>query len=99
MENNINNIYQKTPNKNGVGPIIGSVIVIIVVIVGGFYFLGNKIAKNKQMVEIENQAMSAFPDIPDIDFEENEINDEDEGLTVDTEDAPKNIPNIDLNQL
>jgi|SRR3989344_4923437 len=99
MDNNINNLYQKSSHKNGVGPIIGSVIVIIVVMIGGFYFWGSKVAKNKQMMEIENQAMSAFPDVPDINFEENEIINEQSMEDVVMEDVPTNIPNIDLNQL
>lgn len=85
MENNMSNIPQKPAEQKGVGPVIGSIIVIIVVIAGGFYFWGSKIAKDKQVAETENQAMSAFPEI---DSMENEI------------DANQlDIPEQDLNEI
>ena len=59
----MNNIPQKPAEQNGVGPVIGSVIVIVVVVIGGFYFWGNKIVKDKQTAEIQNQAMSASHDM------------------------------------
>ena len=81
----MNNIPQKPSAQNGIGPVIGSIIVIVVVIAGGFYFWGSKIAKNKQSAEIENQAMSASADI---DFNEDEF---DAGIL--------DIPDEELNNL
>lgn len=63
MENDINNIPQKPTEQNGVGPVIGSIIVIMVVVIGGFYFWGSKIVKDGQSADIQNQAMSASYDM------------------------------------
>lgn len=84
MENNINNISKKPAEQNGVGPVIGSMIVIIVVIVGGVYFWGTKIIKDRQSAEIENQAMSASADAD---------------LNNDVNVNELDIPNEDLNNL
>ncbi|MBM2817584.1 MAG: hypothetical protein HW401_174 [Parcubacteria group bacterium] len=77
----MNNIPQKPAEQSGAGPVIGSVIVIVVVIAGGFYFWGNKIAKDKQSAEIQNQAMSVYPDMNtdeiDIDLNQLDIPEED----------------------
>lgn len=76
----MNNVPQKPAEQNGVGPVIGSMIVIIVVIVGGVYFWGTKIIKDKQATEIENQAMSASADAElsnDVNVNEVDILDED----------------------
>lgn len=83
MENNMNNAPQK-PLENGIGPVIGSAIVIMVVVIGGFYFWGGKLAKERHSAEIQNQAMVAPNDIAD----EEDVNTE--GL---------NILDDDLNQL
>lgn len=56
MENNTNNVSKKQGQQNEIGPVIGSIIVILVVLVGGIYFWGSKIAKNNQTAEVENQA-------------------------------------------
>lgn len=63
MENNINNVSEKTKRQSEIGPVVGSIIVILVVLAGGVYFWGNKIVKNNQTAEVENQAMSASGDI------------------------------------
>ena len=64
MENNMdNNVPQQPTKQSGMGPVIGSIIVIIVVIVGGFYFWGSKVAKDKQAEDIQNQAMNAPQDM------------------------------------
>jgi len=82
MENNMmNNVPQKPSAQNGIGPVIGSIIVIVVVIAGGLYFWGNKIAKDRQAEEIQNQAMSAPQDMDlsesDIDINQLSIPEED----------------------
>lgn len=66
MENNINNVSEKTKRQSEIGPVAGSIIVILVVLAGGVYFWGNKIVKNNQTAEVENQAMSASGDINSI---------------------------------
>lgn len=76
----MNNIPHKSDEQNGLGPVIGSIIVIVVVIVGGVYFWGTKIAENRQAAEIESQAMSASDDADlsnDINVNELDIPDED----------------------
>lgn len=84
MENDINNIPQKPAEpaeQNGVGPVIGSIIVIMVVVIGGFYFWGSKIVKDGQSADIQNQAMSASYDMDspegDDDAVQSDILDED----------------------
>lgn len=71
MENNTNNVSKKSDQQNEIGPVAGSIIVILVVLVGGIYFWGSKIAKNNQSAEVENQAMSAFDDMNSL---ENNVN-------------------------
>ena len=46
MENKTNDVSKKKGQQNETGPVIGSIIVILVVLVGGIYFWGSKIAKN-----------------------------------------------------
>lgn len=80
----MNNVPNKSAEQKEVGPVIGSMIVIIVVIVGGIYFWGTKIIKDRQAAEIENQAMSASSD---------------SGLSNDINADELNIPEEDLNNL
>ncbi|MEK9182175.1 MAG: hypothetical protein AAB781_01135 [Patescibacteria group bacterium] len=93
MENDINNnIPQKPAEQNGVGPVIGSIIVIIVVVIGGFYFWGSKTVKDGQSADIQNQAMSASYDMD---------SSEGDGGAVqsDIPDEDLNDPEIDLPKL
>lgn len=59
MENNTNDIPQKSVEQNGTGPMIGLIIVILVFVIGGFYFWESKIIKERRLSEAENQAMSS----------------------------------------
>ena len=86
MENNINNVSEKPKRQSEIGPVAGSIIVILVVIAGGVYFWGNKIVKNNQTAEVENQAMSASGYI---DFIENSIN------TKELDDQDKELNKLD----
>lgn len=61
MENE-NDENKKLAGQNGIGPVIGSIIVIIVVIIGGVYFWMTKIIKDKQATETEKQVVSEFVD-------------------------------------
>ncbi len=47
-------------NKSGVGPIIGTVVIIAIIILGGLYFWGKRIeeAKLKQSLVTDNAAES-----------------------------------------
>ena len=67
MENKTNDVSKKKGQQNETGPVIGSIIVILVVLVGGIYFWGSKIAKNNQTAGAENEAMSASADINSLD--------------------------------
>lgn len=67
MENNTNNVSKKQGQQNEIGPVIGSIIVILVVLVGGIYFWGSKIAQNNHTAEVENEAMSVSADINSLD--------------------------------
>lgn len=60
MENNMDNISQKTNSSSGIGPIVGSIIVIAVVVVGGIYFWGSKIAKDKQTKDSQGEIIKDF---------------------------------------
>lgn len=83
MENNTNNVYENSKRQSEVGPVAGSVIVILVVLAGGVYFWGNKIVKNNQNAKVENQAMSAMSDanstenivnVKELDSQDKELN-------------------------
>lgn len=67
MENKTNNVSKKQGQQNEIGSVVGSIIVILVVLVGGIYFWGSKIAQNNQTAEVENEAMSASADINSLD--------------------------------
>lgn len=58
MENNADDFSKKPNRQKEIGPVAGSIIVILVVLAGGVYFWGNKIVKNNQTAEVENQAKS-----------------------------------------
>ncbi len=58
MENNTNNVSKRPSQQKEIGPVAGSIIVILVVLAGGVYFWGSKIAKNDQAGSVENQAKS-----------------------------------------
>jgi hypothetical protein len=47
---------------NGFGTIIGIIIVVIVLIVGAFYFAGQRIEKSKEFQNSINQAQSSTSD-------------------------------------
>lgn len=89
MENNINNVSEKSKQQSEIGPVAGSIIVILVVLAGGVYFWGNKIVKNNQTAEVENQAMSASGDVSfvenivdekDLENQDKELNDLDQEI-------------------
>ena len=67
MENKTNNVSKSQGQQNEIGPVVGSIIVILVVLVGGIYFWGSKIAKNNQTAGVENEAMSTSADINSLD--------------------------------
>lgn len=81
MENNINNVSKKQGKENEIGAVVGSIIVMLVVLVGGVYFWGSKIAKNNQAAEVENQAsvsadmnsLEKTVNIKDLDNQDREI--------------------------
>lgn len=56
--------------KSGPGAIIGSVIIIVVILIGGWYFISNRIAKieeQKQMAPvIEESEFSTSTEMSDI---------------------------------
>lgn len=89
MENNINNVSEKSKQQSEIGPVAGSIIVILVVLAGGVYFWGNKIVKNNQTAEVENQAMSVSGDVSfvenivdekDLENQDKELNDLDQEI-------------------
>lgn len=59
MDNN----PQKTSNQGGVGPIVSSIIVIVVVVIGGIYFWGSKMTKDKQAKDVQSEKMKDFQDV------------------------------------
>lgn len=66
------------PKKEGrVGPAIGSTIIIILIILGGIYFWGSIIEKNKSQ-EMNNQT----PDVINADLDINELDEIDEDLNT-----------------
>ena len=96
MEKETNNVGENmTPNMNGsqegsVGPIIGTIIILAVIVLGGFYFWGQRAnnqvmdeAQVNQMVEdITTQSQSdATADI-EADLDSTEIDDLDKELNA-----------------
>lgn len=76
------NIQPIQPEKNSVGPLIGSIIVIIILILGAIYFWGGKLNANKnekpletsEQITYENVDLeSDLTDIPEIDVDLNSI--------------------------
>lgn len=86
MENNQNNF--QTPDTSavkkdsGTGPIIGSIIIIILIVLGGLYFWGYIIKKQHVEAPITNESTSeqvpseevADPDVAEINNELNSTN-------------------------
>ena len=92
MENNINNIPPKISEKNGMGPIIGSIIVILVVIAGGIYFWISKISKYSQPADNRNQEIgtSSAINLIENEIDANQFNTDNEDLN----NLKKNIDNL-----
>ncbi len=61
---------EEQKNSNGIGALVGTIIVILILIVGGFYFYGQRVEKQKQLEASALQASSS-DEIVDI---ENDIN-------------------------
>jgi uncharacterized protein HemX len=49
----IQNLVQSTQKDSTVGPMIGSIIVILIILVGGLYFLGALISSKKTEIQTE----------------------------------------------
>ena len=52
----IQNLVESSKKDSTVGPMIGSIIVICIIIVGGLYFLGSLISNKKNEIQIEQSA-------------------------------------------
>lgn len=72
METNNFQSSSQIRKEGSVGPIIGSVIIILLIIMGGLYFLGSVI--KKQQAEAEYRKQNSAQDISVIEKDLNETN-------------------------
>jgi FlaG/FlaF family flagellin (archaellin) len=71
-------------NDKGVGPIIGTIIVIIVIIMGGFYFLGQRTEKlNTNNNEIANPTATTSDEVSSLQDDINSLDVDSLGNSVD----------------
>lgn len=82
---NSENMMPLEEKKDGVvGPIIGSLVIIILIIIGGMYFWGSVVEKKSNLDPIENEALldveaTSIEDIEN-DLEETNLDDLDANL-------------------
>jgi flagellar biogenesis protein FliO len=51
----IQNLVESTQQNSSVGPLVGSVIIILVIILGGLYFLSSLISTKKAEIQTEQE--------------------------------------------
>lgn len=49
----IKNMVEKTKQDSTIGPMIGSIIIILLIVVGGLYFLGSLISTKKAEIQVK----------------------------------------------
>lgn len=52
MENEVTNTVPQEPKSSGVGAITGVIVIIIILIAGGWYFIGNRVEKIQEQKEV-----------------------------------------------
>lgn len=51
----IQSLVESTQQNSSVGPLIGSIIIILIIILGGLYFLGSLISIKKEEIKTEQE--------------------------------------------
>jgi uncharacterized protein HemX len=56
MENETTNTIQ-TENKSGFGGVAGAIIIVAIIIIGGWYFIGNRVEKIQDQKEVVTSSL------------------------------------------
>jgi len=77
MENETINMTPAEPKQHGLGGIIGTLIIIVLLLAAGWYFIGNRVEKiqeQKALTEIGDIKTSTSTEISDIQADLNNLN-------------------------
>ena len=107
MDNAINNQpEQPTPSPtptptpegdgNSAGPIVGSVIVIIIIIIGGLYFWGQRLSQDMKGEDILSEEDALVADLVEVSDSDEVGAIEDDLNATDLDDLDADLENIDL---
>ena len=87
---------EETPKPSSIGPLIGIIIVILVIVLGGLYFWGQRVEKNAdESMATKEGAMSEGSDTADTSIELLET----QGSSDEITDIEKDLDSTDLENL
>jgi preprotein translocase subunit YajC len=77
MENEAMNTNANEPKQHGLGGIVGTLIIIVILIAGGWYFVSNRVEKiqdQKALTEVGDLKTGTSTEITDIQADLNNLN-------------------------